>query len=1329
MLPIAHHLRRSRVLSELCLHFRHRDAGTRRAMLVGMLAGTLLSFLATAAPAAALLDYDLIGRHSVKLLSAAGSLKFRDAPALLSMRDPRCPTQSWIHIKASNLDRQRLPLPCENWRFTGKGYRYEDVSGAVLGIQRIEWKSRQLQIKFKGPNHQAWAGPISFLEVRLDVHRKSYCGRFTVFSTNNASGISGQGSVACAPRPTPTITPTATTSFTPSLTPTRTPTRTRTHTPTRTWTPAPALSATATATISATPTGTLQPAIALSAPAHGSFIDPAAQSSVNVQGRVLNPSGGESVLVNGIAVTPDGNGDFAATVPLNAAAIFNPVLAQLRNAGAELIGQDRRIVIYGSSVADGAHSPQSVALRLNDSGLDQLEPAVTSLVDLDLATLVPPGTSLGSATLNSASLDRFGIQLDARVGSIFANVILYNLHVQASASGCNIFIDAETTDILGNYSLEPNAVTPSMIDVTQQGPVTVQFGSFSWHHQCGGFFGPLLQLLLPLVVGDLQNGIVKPGLEGFLNTIDANGNTPIAAAVEGALAGIDLAGSIGGGLGVKLDAPLFTVAEDNDGITLGTNTAFTSQVGSGIDQCQPPPGSPNFGASYHVAEAFPSFGTAVPHPQNPGQMLPFDLGLGISTSAFNQLLKAKVECGLLNTDLTEFDLGGGPLPLNAGLLAALIPEFGILDPELPLKIHLVPTIAPIVTGSSGPLGEPAELKISHLLLEVLDPANPQAGSYMSAAVDVRVGLGAAFDEASGDMAFTLGAPTPNDIGVTVLHNAIQTNPVAVQQSLPFLLAPILPSLASTLGTFPLPQFVGLQLRGIDISRNHQFLSLYSNLAPTASTLTSLFTPPIAGLHRNDFTGYAGAVFQTGAAPITVHELGFLDTNEQPLERNGGFDTSVASNASNSNGWTSANLDASGGWKSSGGNPGAYFSINSAGQCGSDPTLSQTFSGLSVGHRYVLSGDYVSVTPNAGNPNKQDAFVVSVTPKPSDFASIDVLTLARPNPATTWKRFTTSFVAAASSVTVTFTAERDCDDSAFGVDNLSLAGAPGLSTSHRVGLWHASAPGSGTGELIAEATIQPGTVSPLSDGFRWATITGGPVTLQAHTFYVVAAEVLANGDPFTDFTAQNWGVPFVGNSAANLRAGRYTQNGQSGFVEPAAQNGSNAAYGAANLRARLLLLNSDLSQSVVTGVTNSNGWTATGIDGNGGWRSSGGNPGGYVILNSAGECGSDPKLSQTVLGLTPGATYRLLGDYVSVTPQFGNANKIDAFGVTIEPKPSDHASPLVLGLPRPNPATTWTPFSVTFVAPARVATITFSAERNCDDSSFGVDNLRLVQVGS
>lgn len=143
-------------------------------------------------------------------------------------------------------------------------------------------------------------------------------------------------------------------------------------------------------------------------------------------------------------------------------------------------------------------------------------------------------------------------------------------------------------------------------------------------------------------------------------------------------------------------------------------------------------------------------------------------------------------------------------------------------------------------------------------------------------------------------------------------------------------------------------------------------------------------------------------------------------------------------ASPENGWSFANVDGSAGWTSDGGNPGGYFTLNQAGELGTDPELSQTVNGLTPDATYRISGQYRSFAAGFGDPNKQDAFAVRVEPAPQGSASSIVLGLPRPSPeANEWTGFFVDFVASDATVTVSFLAERDGDDSSFDIDNLCL----------------------------------------------------------------------------------------------------------------------------------------------------------------------------------------------------------------------------------------------------------------------------------------------------
>ena len=65
----------------------------------------------------------------------------------------------------------------------------------------------------------------------------------------------------------------------------------------------------------------------------------------------------------------------------------------------------------------------------------------------------------------------------------------------------------------------------------------------------------------------------------------------------------------------------------------------------------------------------------------------------------------------------------------------------------------------------------------------------------------------------------------------MLTNPLGADEAQVEAVLPALVQPLIPSLAGALSGFPLPQFFGLSLQGVEVSRSGQFLALFANLAP------------------------------------------------------------------------------------------------------------------------------------------------------------------------------------------------------------------------------------------------------------------------------------------------------------------------------------------------------------------------------------------------------------------------------------------------------------------------------------------------------------------
>ncbi len=590
--------------------------------------------------------------------------------------------------------------------------------------------------------------------------------------------------------------------------------------------------------------------LTITSPPHGSFV---AAPTVTVTGSVENLPFGGFVTVAGALVSLGPGGTFSHEVTLNPSIVFNPIDTQVWAFKGK---SDRRVVIAGESIIDGDFGEESLALRLNDSGLDQLEPVVTSLVDLDLATLVPPGTQvinefcyatlfgfcIGTAdafiegTPNPPSIGSFSIDIDAQPGGAFGDILLNDLYLRARVEDgnlgigftCHVDVDADTTDIQGDFGLEPMEGAPEFVDVEQIGGANVIFGGFQDATNCEGLLGGLLELFIGLLVGDIQD-LMEPAFEDFLNTPDLVGNTPVAGAIEAALSDISIAGPIGDGLNVQLDAPLFQVVEDADGITLGSDARIAAEFGTGIGQCVPPPGAPDLPGSYHVAEPFPGFAATTPVGG-----VPYDLGIAISTSAFNQLLKAQVECGLLQAEIRSITIGTSTIPLTGVILGLFLPEFQQIGPT-PLVAVLQPTTAPLLTGNPGPLGEDGELRMGQLVVDIRrDVVGLPALSYLKIAVDFRVGLDFQFDELAGELQPVLSSLSPTDVAVGLLSTNFPTiTPADVQNAVPGILVQALPALANTLGAFPIPDFFGFALAPIELGPSPDFLTIYANLEAVA----------------------------------------------------------------------------------------------------------------------------------------------------------------------------------------------------------------------------------------------------------------------------------------------------------------------------------------------------------------------------------------------------------------------------------------------------------------------------------------------------------------
>lgn len=611
------------------------------------------------------------------------------------------------------------------------------------------------------------------------------------------------------------------------------------------------------------------PAVKITAPTGGTFTN---ATSVLVSGNVtaVDPAAIATFTVNGLSALPLApDGHFSTTVPLSAAAIFNPIVAELHLTDGRIL-RDRVTLVVGDGITtgfvlDGDPSPDSVAMRFGDTGLAQVTPVVEQLSGgaLDIAGMITAqnpilddacvveslGNCLYFATANvvEVGFGDFSLAADAlgggttrtavSIGDFYVEIDLNVRDLVALDITCGLEISASNATITGDYAMEPKAGEPSKVDVRQVGDVSVALGGFESQFISGTCTAPVIGDIIQLLVSpSMIEGMVRDGFESNLGDPDGAGpaDSPIAAAIETALGGVSIAGPIGTAIGADFGAEFSAITEDADGITFASNATITNPA--------PASDAPDLPASYTVAEPFPTFGATTPVGG-----APYGLALAISTSAFNQLLKAQVEGGLLRSDLTSFDLGGGSvIPLTAGVLGLFIPEFASYPVMEPIVVSLRPQLAPIMTGAPGPNGELAEMRIAGLRVEI----RMAASNVLLLGTIVDAELGVNLSVSNGALGFSLGAVDAGDVHVTLVDNPQNVNEANVLSFLPGIFPFVVPTLAGALGSFPLPEFLGLSLAPVEVGRAGEFIALYLDLTTKPTTHLEGFS--LTDLSTGDF---------------------------------------------------------------------------------------------------------------------------------------------------------------------------------------------------------------------------------------------------------------------------------------------------------------------------------------------------------------------------------------------------------------------------------------------------------------------------------------------
>ena len=584
---------------------------------------------------------------------------------------------------------------------------------------------------------------------------------------------------------------------------------------------------------------TAPPVLLLDRPVHGEFVLPSGgECDVPAEGRVPNVADIDLELLLEGNPTTTGNGDFATSVL--GPPVFVPVLAEATRLTTDETTRQQNVAHCGDSIPANGLALRSVGVRVNDSGLDKIEPAINLAVAGQLATIeqqilaLSPivvkdcvfldvydlcAIELDSITINSVSVAGVNLALDSTTSGVEVSGSAASLDLQYTANldgiigDCDGTISADSFDVVALLDLEPGS-DRSLLDVQQVGTPTVSAIGLRNDFTSGICDFPILEDLIDLFVGNIGD-FVLPAIENAF--VDPDGAGPqdalIADVLGSALAGVSIGGAVGSELGLNLTALFAAIPEDNVGLSFEVDSNVTPTPPS------PAPGAPTLPASYEIDATFPSFGVTAPGGAS------YDLGLAISQNLLNKLLRSDTEDGAFALDLTEFDFdailpGLGVRPISTQYLAFVVPGFASVPVE-DTVVRFRPTLAPVITLGSDTTN--AVVDIAGMDITVV--------GLTSGTTFVRARLDGQFDltpTLSNDaLNFQLGAF--NFTNIDLIASTVGATQVQID-GLNGLLGQLNPdAICQSLDSVALPSFAGFSLDPVVIQQDAGFLNLYTDL--------------------------------------------------------------------------------------------------------------------------------------------------------------------------------------------------------------------------------------------------------------------------------------------------------------------------------------------------------------------------------------------------------------------------------------------------------------------------------------------------------------------
>lgn len=181
---------------------------------------------------------------------------------------------------------------------------------------------------------------------------------------------------------------------------------------------------------------------------------------------------------------------------------------------------------------------------------------------------------------------------------------------------------------------------------------------------------------------------------------------------------------------------------------------------------------------------------------------------------------AETERGLLNADITQ--IGGTQLSTN--LLILLLGGLPLYEDQ-PVLLELRPEIAPVVTTGPALAGGLGDFYLSGYRVKVFASDVDQ----LLAEFVIDFHSAAGLDFIGGELAFTLTAPTPDALDVTVVQNVLGVPDSRIEPFVETAAPLVFQAVSDQLPAFPVPKLGGATIDFVEIGRHGTGYVLYGNL--------------------------------------------------------------------------------------------------------------------------------------------------------------------------------------------------------------------------------------------------------------------------------------------------------------------------------------------------------------------------------------------------------------------------------------------------------------------------------------------------------------------